>query len=75
MSGTVIFLGIEASKLVDPYNPPPGTSGPFVVSGNNRCSFHFLISCRRVICLELIKEKHPESDPLEKVLDGGLLFP
>ena len=62
MFGTVIFLGVEASKLVDPCNPPPGASGPYVVSGNNRCSFPFLISCRRVICLELIKEKHPESE-------------
>jgi hypothetical protein len=61
MSGAVVFLGVSAKRLLDPYNPPKGTAGPFVVSGNNRYSFLLLISCRRIICLELIKEGHPDS--------------
>ena len=61
MNGAVVFLGCSNKELTDPYNPPSSTSGPYVVSGNNRCSFRFLISCRRVICLELIKEKHEDS--------------
>jgi len=61
MNGAVVFLGCTAKQLVDPSNPPSTATGPYVVSGNNRCAFRFLISCRRLICLELIKEKHPES--------------
>ena len=57
-----MFLGVSAKKLLDPYNPPKGATGPFVVSGNNRCSSLFLICCRRLICLELIKEQHPDSE-------------
>ena len=62
MNGAVVFLGCTAKQLVDPSNPPSNATGPYVVSGNNRCSFRFLISCRRLICLELIKEKHAESN-------------
>ena len=43
MNGAVVFLGCTAKELVDPYNPPSGATGPYVVSGNNRCSFRFLI--------------------------------
>ena len=62
MSGAVIFLGVSVKDLADPYNPPEGASGPYVVSGNNRYSSRFLISCRRIICLELIKERHADSE-------------
>ena len=68
MSGAVVFLDVAAKDLTDPYNPPKGASGPYVVSGNNRCSFQFLISCRRIICLELIKEHHPGSQTRLKIL-------
>ena len=62
MGGAVICLGVSANQMQDPRTPPKGATGPFVVSGNNRYCFDFLVSCRWVICLELIKAKHAESE-------------
>lgn len=36
LQGVVVFLGCSPKKLKDPLHPPEGSTGPFVVSGNNR---------------------------------------
>ena len=50
---------------------PPGCGGPYVISGNNRFAidiFLYLLSCRMILCKELLDEMDPE-DPTRKFLE------